>query len=256
MSGCTALRLPVPVSAPGPPRPGCAPGPPPPVFAPGPPRPLPPSSGKAAPPDLFLHVSLSTKGFSGSALVYLKGERLRADILRPFIGGAAASLFFLKEGRTVFLLYGSGKGPGKHYETAPRSKAKGPPPPLLPWFAPLSAASWISLLRGEEPPSARCHDEETIRRFLFFRFRKKRRLCSIEGLIVAFPAAGKKRRRLVLRAKGREPLTLEIRKQSARPLPESVFSPQSEGMETVSRWEEMQEGALHPPHRNPRPRGP
>ena len=160
--------------------------------------------------DLSLKVSLSQEGFSATAVVFIKGEKLRADILRPFMG---PFVYLYLKGEEVTLLFPTEK---KYYQG---DFSKGMM--VLPALKNLPIKWFVSVLKGEFSKYKGCI------------VKNKGAYCKLEGLEIFFKRRDSKRTTAVLKV-GSQKLKIKIRKLSRRLLREEIFTYSLKGYQPIA----------------------
>ena len=148
--------------------------------------------------DLSLKVSFSQDNFSVMALVFIKEERLRVDILRPFLGPFA---YLYIKGQEVTLLLPSEK---KYYQGEFKSEM------FLPTMENLPLKWLVSILKGEFSKKRGCL------------LKKREAYCKVKGLKIFLKRQDSKRTVAVLQ-RGNEKIKIKIRRLSKKLLKEEVF---------------------------------
>ena len=159
--------------------------------------------------DLSLKVSFSQNNVSVGALVFIKGERLRADILRPFLGPFA---YLYIKGEEVALLFPTEK---KYYRGEFKSGM------FLPAMENLPLKWFVAILKGELLKEKSCIS------------RKQETYCKTGGVQIFLKKQDSKRTVAVLQT-GNEKIKIRIRRLSRKLLTEEVFTYNLKGYQLLA----------------------
>lgn len=160
--------------------------------------------------DLSLKISLSQAGVSATAVVFIKGEKLRAEILRPFIG---PFVYLYLKGEEATLLFPTER---KYYQG---NFSRGMM--VLPVLKNLPIKWFVSILKEEFSKDKGCV------------VRNKGAYCNLDGLEIFFKRRDSKRTTVVLKM-GSQKLKIKIRKLSRKLLKEEIFTYDLKGYQPIT----------------------
>ena len=165
--------------------------------------------------DVSLKMTVSGKGFVVAAFVFIKEDKARVDILKPFSGPFGH--LYLKDDRMVFLIPEA----KKYYQGAFNSRIVFPQIKNLP-------AQWIlSLLKGEPPSKESCF------------IQKQKTYCKTGDLVIFLEKQSSKKSAIVLKPKRRKEIKIKIRRLSEKALKEEIFIPPVSGYQPVRKWQDL-----------------
>lgn len=165
--------------------------------------------------DVSLKISISGKRFSVAAFVFIKEDKVRVDILRPFSG--PFSHLYLTGEKAVFLL----PGVKTYYQGLFNSQI------FFPKITSLSA-KWLRLiLKGELPSDKHCLSQ------------KQNAYCKIGHLEIFFKKQSSNKSMVLLRHNNKREIKIKIRKLSRKVLKEELFIHDISGYQAVQKWQDL-----------------
>lgn len=172
--------------------------------------------------DLSLKLSISGNHFSVAALVFIKEENVRVDILRPF--SSPFGSLYLKGEKAVFLFPGI-----KKYYQGIFNKEALIFPPVFQWLGRLSVKQFISVLKGELPSNWNCLVQ---RKYVY---------CKLKELEVFLKTKNAKYKTVILSFKNQQTTKIKIRKLHHGILKQEIFSYNLTGWQSIEKWEDLQQ---------------